>query len=245
MLLIHIIFSFFFFFFKQKTAYEMLRSLVGSEMCIRDSSTCEDEKVNGAYPENKGPYSCGSNICVPATTNCGSFCAGPANLAFFCGSRANQNCIVPTAQNLCLLSDNLDYADFQWDTEYNIPDHMRNCDNLWRTEFHQGACPDFANDWTFAIADYFNGESAYSICSFQANQEPNSCDQEFTSPDGQLFGFCDNGETFPSSCTDLMVSADKNRPEIQCQLGLAPNTSLGTCTSLANPSDLVKYSVVG
>eukprot|EP00658_Telonema_sp_P-2_P077319 TRINITY_DN6961_c0_g1_i9.p1 TRINITY_DN6961_c0_g1~~TRINITY_DN6961_c0_g1_i9.p1 ORF type:complete len:158 (+),score=51.60 TRINITY_DN6961_c0_g1_i9:79-552(+) len=28
--------DFFFFFFKQKTAYEMLRSLVGSEMCIRD-----------------------------------------------------------------------------------------------------------------------------------------------------------------------------------------------------------------
>ena len=28
----------FFFFFKQKTAYEMLRSLVGSEMCIRDRS---------------------------------------------------------------------------------------------------------------------------------------------------------------------------------------------------------------
>eukprot|EP00658_Telonema_sp_P-2_P021374 TRINITY_DN18510_c0_g1_i1.p1 TRINITY_DN18510_c0_g1~~TRINITY_DN18510_c0_g1_i1.p1 ORF type:complete len:238 (+),score=53.85 TRINITY_DN18510_c0_g1_i1:33-746(+) len=27
----------YFFFFKQKTAYEMLRSLVGSEMCIRDS----------------------------------------------------------------------------------------------------------------------------------------------------------------------------------------------------------------
>ena len=27
---------FLFFFFKQKTAYEMLRSLVGSEMCIRD-----------------------------------------------------------------------------------------------------------------------------------------------------------------------------------------------------------------
>ena len=26
------------FFFKQKTAYELLRSLVGSEMCIRDSS---------------------------------------------------------------------------------------------------------------------------------------------------------------------------------------------------------------
>eukprot|EP00658_Telonema_sp_P-2_P059282 TRINITY_DN4809_c0_g1_i4.p1 TRINITY_DN4809_c0_g1~~TRINITY_DN4809_c0_g1_i4.p1 ORF type:complete len:634 (-),score=259.99 TRINITY_DN4809_c0_g1_i4:238-2139(-) len=29
-------YCFFFFFFKQKTAYEMLRSLVGSEMCIRD-----------------------------------------------------------------------------------------------------------------------------------------------------------------------------------------------------------------
>ena len=29
---------FMFFFFKQKTAYEMQRSLVGSEMCIRDSS---------------------------------------------------------------------------------------------------------------------------------------------------------------------------------------------------------------
>ena len=31
-----------FFFFKQKTAYEMLRSLVGSEMCIRDRSPEED-----------------------------------------------------------------------------------------------------------------------------------------------------------------------------------------------------------
>jgi len=29
------------FFFKQKTAYEMLRSLVGSEMCIRDRSLTE------------------------------------------------------------------------------------------------------------------------------------------------------------------------------------------------------------
>src|SRR5674536_215072 len=31
-----VLFLLFFFFFKQKTAYEMLRSLVGSEMCIRD-----------------------------------------------------------------------------------------------------------------------------------------------------------------------------------------------------------------
>eukprot|EP00658_Telonema_sp_P-2_P053612 TRINITY_DN42199_c0_g1_i1.p1 TRINITY_DN42199_c0_g1~~TRINITY_DN42199_c0_g1_i1.p1 ORF type:complete len:118 (+),score=10.73 TRINITY_DN42199_c0_g1_i1:68-421(+) len=30
------LFLYFCFFFKQKTAYEMLRSLVGSEMCIRD-----------------------------------------------------------------------------------------------------------------------------------------------------------------------------------------------------------------
>src|SRR5678816_2635651 len=35
MIIIFLLF-FFFFFFKQKTAYEMLRSLVGSEMCIRD-----------------------------------------------------------------------------------------------------------------------------------------------------------------------------------------------------------------
>eukprot|EP00831_Metopus_contortus_P052831 TRINITY_DN4437_c0_g1_i4.p1 TRINITY_DN4437_c0_g1~~TRINITY_DN4437_c0_g1_i4.p1 ORF type:complete len:220 (+),score=46.03 TRINITY_DN4437_c0_g1_i4:105-764(+) len=32
---------FFFFFFKQKTAYEMQRGLVGSEMCIRDSINAE------------------------------------------------------------------------------------------------------------------------------------------------------------------------------------------------------------
>ena len=39
-----------FFFFKQKTAYEMLRSLVGSEMCIRDSATTKgDIYVPGTY----------------------------------------------------------------------------------------------------------------------------------------------------------------------------------------------------
>ena len=31
----------FFFFFKQKTAYEIMPSLVGSEMCIRDRTTTE------------------------------------------------------------------------------------------------------------------------------------------------------------------------------------------------------------
>ena len=32
--------QFFFFFFKQKTAYEILSGLVGSEMCIRDRVWC-------------------------------------------------------------------------------------------------------------------------------------------------------------------------------------------------------------
>ena len=36
--------SLFFFFFKQKTAYEMLRSLVGSEMCIRDRFNTAPER---------------------------------------------------------------------------------------------------------------------------------------------------------------------------------------------------------
>eukprot|EP01017_Pseudomicrothorax_dubius_P015692 TRINITY_DN1797_c0_g1_i10.p1 TRINITY_DN1797_c0_g1~~TRINITY_DN1797_c0_g1_i10.p1 ORF type:complete len:227 (+),score=80.75 TRINITY_DN1797_c0_g1_i10:13-693(+) len=35
-----------FFFFKQKTAYEMLRSLVGSEMCIRDRSIGAEGSYN-------------------------------------------------------------------------------------------------------------------------------------------------------------------------------------------------------
>eukprot|EP00658_Telonema_sp_P-2_P000638 TRINITY_DN10234_c0_g1_i6.p2 TRINITY_DN10234_c0_g1~~TRINITY_DN10234_c0_g1_i6.p2 ORF type:complete len:144 (-),score=40.00 TRINITY_DN10234_c0_g1_i6:85-516(-) len=39
-ILLYSIIYFFFFFFKQKTAYEMLRSLVGSEMCIRDRWWC-------------------------------------------------------------------------------------------------------------------------------------------------------------------------------------------------------------
>eukprot|EP00658_Telonema_sp_P-2_P038114 TRINITY_DN2738_c0_g1_i4.p1 TRINITY_DN2738_c0_g1~~TRINITY_DN2738_c0_g1_i4.p1 ORF type:complete len:129 (-),score=28.02 TRINITY_DN2738_c0_g1_i4:153-539(-) len=43
---------FFFFFFKQKTAYEMLRSLVGSEMCIRDSpkNSCRVSKDHQSVP---------------------------------------------------------------------------------------------------------------------------------------------------------------------------------------------------
>ena len=44
-----------FFFVKQKTAYDMLRSLVGSEMCIRDSyyPTFEDKLTHLFYVANK------------------------------------------------------------------------------------------------------------------------------------------------------------------------------------------------
>eukprot|EP00658_Telonema_sp_P-2_P032407 TRINITY_DN24007_c0_g1_i3.p1 TRINITY_DN24007_c0_g1~~TRINITY_DN24007_c0_g1_i3.p1 ORF type:complete len:228 (-),score=59.20 TRINITY_DN24007_c0_g1_i3:403-1086(-) len=42
----------FFFFFKQKTAYEMLRSLVGSEMCIRDRY---QRRVRGTATMQHGP----------------------------------------------------------------------------------------------------------------------------------------------------------------------------------------------
>eukprot|EP00658_Telonema_sp_P-2_P011795 TRINITY_DN14519_c0_g1_i2.p3 TRINITY_DN14519_c0_g1~~TRINITY_DN14519_c0_g1_i2.p3 ORF type:complete len:101 (+),score=23.70 TRINITY_DN14519_c0_g1_i2:91-393(+) len=46
----------FFFFFKQKTAYEMLRSLVGSEMCIRDScNTCLAWSFGRCAMEERGP----------------------------------------------------------------------------------------------------------------------------------------------------------------------------------------------
>ena len=40
----------FFFFFKQKTAYEMLRSLVGSEMCIRDSALIHHMAISNNVP---------------------------------------------------------------------------------------------------------------------------------------------------------------------------------------------------
>ena len=47
----------FFFFFKQKTAYEMLRSLVGSEMCIRDSACRRrsDLPIRRTQPRPRGP----------------------------------------------------------------------------------------------------------------------------------------------------------------------------------------------
>ena len=44
-------------FFKQKTAYEMQRSLVGSEMCIRDSHSTSSLSVSQEYlalPDGSG-----------------------------------------------------------------------------------------------------------------------------------------------------------------------------------------------
>eukprot|EP00658_Telonema_sp_P-2_P055859 TRINITY_DN4439_c0_g1_i1.p1 TRINITY_DN4439_c0_g1~~TRINITY_DN4439_c0_g1_i1.p1 ORF type:complete len:290 (+),score=115.71 TRINITY_DN4439_c0_g1_i1:19-888(+) len=49
-------FLFFFFFFKQKTAYEMLRSLVGSEMCIRDSHKLIKDGRKTTAEEQFGPF---------------------------------------------------------------------------------------------------------------------------------------------------------------------------------------------
>src|SRR5428012_18149 len=39
-----------FFFVKQKTAYEIMPSLVGSEMCIRDSGAWPDRGIQAAVP---------------------------------------------------------------------------------------------------------------------------------------------------------------------------------------------------
>ncbi len=48
-----------FFFFKQKTAYEMSASLVGSEMCIRDRTTRVSAKIepNANFVRSAGEFS--------------------------------------------------------------------------------------------------------------------------------------------------------------------------------------------
>eukprot|EP00658_Telonema_sp_P-2_P071445 TRINITY_DN60700_c0_g1_i1.p1 TRINITY_DN60700_c0_g1~~TRINITY_DN60700_c0_g1_i1.p1 ORF type:complete len:479 (+),score=89.10 TRINITY_DN60700_c0_g1_i1:7-1443(+) len=72
---IAILAGYFFFFFKQKTAYEMLRSLVGSEMCIRDryqrrvrgsnsssdSNSDEDVEMGSNHSGSSSSSSDGSN----------------------------------------------------------------------------------------------------------------------------------------------------------------------------------------
>ena len=59
---------YFFFFFKQKTAYEMLRSLVGSEMCIRDRSMAITKEIKGAAILNNaftaGSYAGGDGVAL-------------------------------------------------------------------------------------------------------------------------------------------------------------------------------------
>eukprot|EP00831_Metopus_contortus_P067697 TRINITY_DN60425_c0_g1_i1.p1 TRINITY_DN60425_c0_g1~~TRINITY_DN60425_c0_g1_i1.p1 ORF type:complete len:143 (-),score=37.48 TRINITY_DN60425_c0_g1_i1:40-468(-) len=50
-----------FFFFKQKTAYEMQRGLVGSEMCIRDSPVIEEASKDF---HDKDREVCRSRVCV-------------------------------------------------------------------------------------------------------------------------------------------------------------------------------------
>src|SRR5450756_2963648 len=50
---VYLVFCFFFFFFKQKTAYEIMPSLVGSEMCIRDRD--EDLRSMPSGPRSPEP----------------------------------------------------------------------------------------------------------------------------------------------------------------------------------------------
>ena len=65
------------FFFKQKTAYEMLRSLVGSEMCIRDSlrpghptlRLNADEALARRSPRQPRPPSQHVSICLLYTSD--------------------------------------------------------------------------------------------------------------------------------------------------------------------------------
>ena len=63
---------FFFFFFKQKTAYEISACLVGSEMCIRDSSwgrsACYPQ--GSFYPLSDGPSTRNHRITKPDFRPC-------------------------------------------------------------------------------------------------------------------------------------------------------------------------------
>eukprot|EP01016_Furgasonia_blochmanni_P019439 TRINITY_DN217_c0_g2_i1.p2 TRINITY_DN217_c0_g2~~TRINITY_DN217_c0_g2_i1.p2 ORF type:complete len:239 (+),score=104.64 TRINITY_DN217_c0_g2_i1:2-718(+) len=48
--------NFFFFFFKQKTAYEIMPSLVGSEMCIRDSINAEYMGIDSLFNQKNNTH---------------------------------------------------------------------------------------------------------------------------------------------------------------------------------------------
>eukprot|EP00658_Telonema_sp_P-2_P072596 TRINITY_DN61713_c0_g1_i1.p1 TRINITY_DN61713_c0_g1~~TRINITY_DN61713_c0_g1_i1.p1 ORF type:complete len:252 (+),score=52.93 TRINITY_DN61713_c0_g1_i1:2-757(+) len=64
MLVLLVFFEYVVFFFKQKTAYEMLRSLVGSEMCIRDRSNTgtENRMFGNVLPSAAGPGRAATNV---------------------------------------------------------------------------------------------------------------------------------------------------------------------------------------
>src|SRR5674536_247733 len=59
--------SLLFFFFKQKTAYEMLRSLVGSEMCIRDNGVVCSMSRSGNVWDNAAMESFFSSLKTERT----------------------------------------------------------------------------------------------------------------------------------------------------------------------------------
>eukprot|EP00658_Telonema_sp_P-2_P015569 TRINITY_DN16004_c0_g1_i2.p1 TRINITY_DN16004_c0_g1~~TRINITY_DN16004_c0_g1_i2.p1 ORF type:complete len:155 (-),score=20.76 TRINITY_DN16004_c0_g1_i2:144-608(-) len=67
---------FFFFFFKQKTAYEMLRSLVGSEMCIRDrcSGRLQLSKLHPAEAQDTPRSCCGVVLLHASLSQKGPWC---------------------------------------------------------------------------------------------------------------------------------------------------------------------------
>ena len=54
----------FLFFFKQKTAYEVLRSLVGSEMCIRDRPNTNNKHIPKGSGFACSPFSVFRFACV-------------------------------------------------------------------------------------------------------------------------------------------------------------------------------------
>eukprot|EP00658_Telonema_sp_P-2_P079252 TRINITY_DN7603_c0_g1_i3.p1 TRINITY_DN7603_c0_g1~~TRINITY_DN7603_c0_g1_i3.p1 ORF type:complete len:314 (+),score=90.74 TRINITY_DN7603_c0_g1_i3:109-1050(+) len=95
--------GFFFFFFKQKTAYEMLRSLVGSEMCIRDRVQVIEELGPIKIRERKNglrvvmPVSAATTTTGEAPGCChglrsGSFANTPTSLAHSVFSEIEDPC---------------------------------------------------------------------------------------------------------------------------------------------------------
>eukprot|EP00658_Telonema_sp_P-2_P022176 TRINITY_DN18856_c0_g1_i5.p1 TRINITY_DN18856_c0_g1~~TRINITY_DN18856_c0_g1_i5.p1 ORF type:complete len:111 (+),score=49.25 TRINITY_DN18856_c0_g1_i5:92-424(+) len=69
---------FVFFFFKQKTAYEMLRSLVGSEMCIRDRPAAF-AALKDAFTSLDGAIETLEDLCVQPLQKASSLMGEAAN----------------------------------------------------------------------------------------------------------------------------------------------------------------------